>query len=122
MNENKPVWKVYRENYNQKCIEEYNIFDHNEFWDMCQIHWMNAHDQVPDNIDEQIERFNESIIIELHYYFWNKCEWEIELTSLFPKDFKNKKISAYSQVALNINVFLTYLWNWLARKELEKNG
>ena len=118
----RPVWKVYRENYNQKCIEEYNIFDHDRFWDMCQIYWINAHDQAPNNVEEQIERFNESIIRELHYYFWDKCEWEIELTSLFPKDFKNKKISVYSQVALNINVFITYLWNWLTRKEWEKNG
>lgn len=120
----RPIWKVYVENYNKKCIEEYNIFDHGRFWEACQHHWINAHNRFPDNNEQCFACFIENIMYELRYYFWGKSQWEIELTSLFPIDFKNKKIDVYSQIMLNIDVFTMYLALWFLKKEKEskKNG
>lgn len=56
----KPVWKVYKENFNQKCIEECNIFDHGEFWDMCQIIWTGVHDHSSD-FNTQWEEFKKEL-------------------------------------------------------------
>ena len=118
MNEKKPVWKVYKENFNQKCIEECNIFDHNEFWDMCQIIWFNVHDHSSD-FNTQREEFKTRIGYELQYYFWSKSQWEIKLTTIFTDatDFKNMKVDAYSQIMMNYDRFIEYLWNWLIAKE-----
>lgn len=118
----KPVWKVYKENFNYKCIEEYNIFDHDLFWDDCQLAWITAEDNAT-TVEEQIRDFNEGVMLEVVYYFWNKSEWEIELTTPIPRDdFKNNKIDAYEQIKLNEEQFLTYLWNWFTERELKKNG
>lgn len=114
----RPVWKVYKENFNQKCIEERNIFDHDEFWDMCQIIWINVHNHSSD-FNTQWEEFKTRIRYELHYFFWRKSQWEIILTTIFTDatDFKNMKIDAYSQIMMNYNRFIEYLWNWFIAKE-----
>lgn len=104
----RPVWKVYKEDYNQKCIKECNIFDHGEFWDMCQIIWISVRDHNSD-FNTQREEFKTRIRYELYYYFWSKSQWEIK--------FKNMKVDAYSQIMMNYNRFIEYLWNWLATKE-----
>lgn len=118
----RPVWKVYVENFNQKCIEECNIFDHDLFWDDCQLAWIIAEDNAT-TVEEQMEDFNERIMLEVNYHFWSKSEWEIILTTLFPrKDFKNNKIDVSDQIKLNKNQFLNYLWNWFTERKLKKNG
>lgn len=122
MSDERPTWVVYVENFNQKCIEEYNIFDHDLFWDGCQIAWVTAEDNAT-TVEEQIEDFNERIMIEIRYYFWGKSQWEIELTTPISRDdFKNNKIDVSDQIKLNEKQFLKYLWNWFTQRELEKNG
>ena len=118
----RPVWRVYIENFNKNCIEEYNIFDHDYFWDSCQIAWITA-EHFAMTLKQQIEDFNNRIMLEVGYYFWGKIEWEIELTTPIPRnDFKNNKIDVYNQIKLNKGQFLTYLWNWFTERELKKNG
>lgn len=122
MSDERPTWVVYVENFNQKCIEEYNIFDHDLFWDGCQIAWVIAEDNAT-TVEEQIEDFNERIMIEIRYYFWGKSQWEIELTTPISRDdFKNNKIDVSDQIKLNEKQFLTYLWNWFTERKLENNG
>ena len=45
---NRPYWRVYIEDFGQKRIEKYNIFNHDEFWDMCNIMWIDVHDHNPE--------------------------------------------------------------------------
>ena len=77
---NRPYWRVYIEDFGQKCIEKYNIFDHNEFWDMCNIMWIDVHDHNPE-ISTQKTEFQYAIQNELAYFFENKHEWEVVLTT-----------------------------------------
>ena len=122
MSNERPTWVVYVENFNQKCIKEYNIFDYDLFWDDCQLAWITAEDNAT-TVEEQIEDFNERIMIEIRYYFWSKSQWEIELTTPISRDdFKNNKIDVSDQIKLNEEQFLTYLWNWFTKRELENNG
>lgn len=122
MSDERPTWVVYVENFNQKRIEEYNIFDHDLFWDGCQIAWVTAEDNAT-TVEEQMEDFNERIMIEIRYYFWGKSQWEIELTTPISRDdFKNNKIDVSDQIKLNEKQFLTYLWNWFTERKLENNG
>lgn len=120
-----PVWKVYRENFNQRCIEEYNIFDHGGFWDMCRIIWVNVHDHSSD-FNTQQKEFKTRIRDELHYYFWGKSQEEIVLTTIFTNrdGFENMQIDTYSQVMMNYDIFIEWLWNWfcLNWKENIKDG
>ena len=122
MSNERPTWKVYKEDFNRKCIEEYNIFDHDLFWDDCQIAWITAEDNAT-TVEEQMEDFNERIMIEIRYHFWGKSQWEIELTTPISRDdFKSNKIDVSDQIKLNEKQFLTYLWNWFKERELKKNG
>lgn len=121
MSNERPIWIVYVENFNQKCIEEYNIFDHDLFWDDCQLAWITA-EHYATTPKERMEDFNERIMLEVNYHFWGKIEWEIVLTTSIPKeDFKNNKINVSDQIKLNKEQFLAYLWNWFMEREL-KNG
>lgn len=118
MNEDRPVWIVYVENYNSNCIEEYNIFDHDIFWDDCCLEWITV-----EHFATAQEDFNNRIMLEVNYHFGNKSAWEIELTTLFPRDkFKNNRIDVSDQIKLNKKQFLNYLWNWFMEGELKKNG
>lgn len=121
MSNERPTWVVYVENFNYKCIEEYNIFDHDLFWDDCQLAWITAEDNAT-TVEKQMEDFNERIMLEVDFYFWG-TKWEIILTTLIPKkDFKNNKIGVGDQIKLNKKQFLNYLWNWFKERELKKNG
>ena len=54
------------------------------------------------------------------YYFWSKCEYEIIITC-WPKwdKFKEEKIDVYSQLNLNWDKFVNYIWE--NKKEILKN-
>lgn len=122
MNNERPIWIVYVEKFNQNCIEEYNIFDHDLFWDDCCLEWTTA-EYFSTTLKSQIEDFNNRIMLEVNYHFGGKSKWEIELTTLFPRDeFKNNRIDVSDQIKLNKKQFLNYLWNWFKERELKKNG
>ena len=113
---NRPYWRVYIEDFGQKCIEKYNIFEHNEFWDMCNIIWINVHDHSSE-LEVQKAEFEYDIQRELLYYFSEKHEWEINLTTTieYTTEFKNMKTDVYSQVMMNYGVFINYLWTWFEK-------
>lgn len=119
----RPVWKVYIENFNKNCIEEYNIFDHDYFWAGCQAAWNTARCFSEDTEEQQIVKFKDMVAYEVVYYFWAKIEWEIILTTPISRNkFKDIKIDVCSQIELNYEQFFKYLWNWFMEKELKKNG
>ena len=110
-------WNVYCDDFNEKRIRTFNIFDHWRFREDCQKiakKYTGREDPVGDKA-----KFSEEIKRSLMYYYWSKCEWEIILDS-WPerKDFRQEKIDVYDQVALNWDVFINWLWD--NRKELRK--
>lgn len=100
-------WYVYRENYNTKEIEIFNIFEHTRF-----------KNEVISLINNKLtkEEFKEKIRSLLFYYYAFKCEYEVVLTS-FPYHIKDnnltvgRKIDIYQQVMLNFEQFINYLWS-----------
>lgn len=99
-------WYVYVENFNAQKIEEYNIFNHYSFAKDCKEAF---------NKCENKKQFAESVKSRLMYYFWCKCEWEIILSEWPPKEDKpmDRKVDVYSQVMLNFDKFIDYLWDCL---------
>ncbi len=100
-------WYVYREDYNAKEIEAFNIFEHTRF-----------KNEVIDLINDKRltkKEFKDEIRSLLFYYYAFKCEYEIVLTS-FPYRIKDnaltigKKVDIYQQVMLNFEQFINYLW------------
>ena len=126
------IWNVYIEDSNRKEIKEFNIFDHYAFYkSIVKI--------LKTKLSK--EDFAERINRELLYYYWCKSEWEIILTSFPPYvdkvevnrikfeseqfNIKHghypflmhfnpnvvKKVDVYSQVKLNWDNFIEYLWS-----------
>lgn len=98
------IWNVYIEDFNNRCIKTYNIFDHRGFKeDLLKIY-----NEYKDNKDEFLIKLQKS----LQYYYWSKCEWEIILSDWPPsKKFNDEKVSVYDQLVLNWDVFTEYVWN-----------
>lgn len=105
-------WLVYNEDFNAKCIREYDIFNHHSFREDC---IKNA----KKNKDNK-EAFLDNLLRDIKYYFWSKCEYEIILSSWPPdkKGFRNKKIDVSDQVLQHWDVFSEYVWE--NRKELTR--
>lgn len=97
-------WNVYIENINRRRIEIYNIFQHHSFLKECNEAWK--------EYNHDFSKFEQSVHRSLMYYFWSKCEWEIILSDFPPsKKFNKEKVDVYSQVKLNWNTFINYVWN-----------
>ena len=96
-------WNVYIENFNKKEITTYNIFTHYSFYkDLIKI---------KEKYGKKKSKFVEEVKKSLMYYFWSKCEWEIILSDWPPSEkFKDKKISVFDQVNLNLDKFIEYTW------------
>lgn len=100
-------WNVYYFNLNHKKIEVYNIFNHHRFKEDADKAFENAND---------FDEFSTQLRKEVMYYFWSKCEWEVELNDwLDHKDVKPLKIDVYDQVALNWDAFVSYVWKQYVR-------
>lgn len=94
-------WNAYCYNINTKEIEPMNIFRHSRF----------ANDVIKAmRTCETKEAFAEDVRHSLAYYFWSKSEYEILISGLFDSD-KEYKVDIYSQVMLNYDKFINYLWN-----------
>lgn len=126
-------WNVFYYDFNRKKIEVYNIFDHCAFRKYISQHLKKCLNK---------EEFAEKLKVELRYYFWIKCEWEVALTSWPPhikadelsrlnnerdkilKDQNKelyclgvnidncKRIDVYDQVMNNWAIFLDYVWGF----------
>ena len=122
------IWNVYRNNFNTKKIEVFNIFDH--------ISFLESVKKILKQTQNKKE-FSENIRKELLYYFWSKYEYEIIITSVSVyinqkelnkinsdnnSNSNNKtkiniepdvgiKVDIYSQVMNNFDIFVDYIWN-----------
>lgn len=73
------IWNVYRENFNGKCIETWNVFKHGAF---------------KADVDRALalyregkydwQQFSNAIRSSAQYYFWSKSEHEVVITSWPP--------------------------------------
>ena len=109
-------WKVLVSDFNEKEINEYNVFHHMRFLDDCK---KNARKNIH-NYDE----FCKNLRIDLAYYFWSKCEWEIIVTD-WPRGEKSIKIDVYDQILMNWDIFCNYVWSHgaeLRRREKKNDG
>ena len=125
------TWKVFRENPNSRVIEEFDIFRHSSFVKDVQK-------LLKENVTK--EEFSEKLRRILIYYFWCKSEWEVVITSWPPyidkaeldrlgkkyEEYHNnyghypycldvrptvgEKVDIYSQVMLNWDHFVDYVW------------
>lgn len=125
-------WFVYRENWNSRKIEMFNIFDHSRFY--------NDVKKALKKFDNK-EEFAKEVKKSLTLCYWCKSEYEIVITTWSPYitmselDRLNKerektlsqydrephrlhinpevgeKVDIFSQVAMNYNVFIDYLWS-----------
>lgn len=64
-------WNVYISDFNSGLIKTYNIFNHAAFYDACVTAKRKHKDDAAG--------FAEEVRLNLSYYFWSKCEWEIVL-------------------------------------------
>ena len=96
------VWNVFLSDINKKEIIVYNIFSHYSFYN-------DLKEELKSNNDK--EEFSKRLKRICRYYFGAKCEYEIVLTCN-PEwhKFKKKTINAYSQLELNWNRFINYIW------------
>lgn len=93
-------WYVLRENFNEKKIENWNIFNSIKFSEGVK--------ELLDNF-VTFEDFVEKLDKELMYSFWSKAEHEIIVSDLFNK--VNQKIDIYNQVKPNIKILADYIIN-----------
>lgn len=135
------VWNVYMDDPNKKSIELFNIFDHGRFTDDVRKSL---------NKCDTKEELAESLRKNLLYYYWSKAEWEIVITPWVPsigmaeldrlnaereetrKKYNREpyslyvnpdiceKVDVYSQVMLNWDVFVDYVWSHKKSKRGKK--
>ena len=126
------IWNVYREDCNRGAIVKYNIFDHGGF--AQDVNKLLKEDISKDEFAEQLKR-------SLMYWFWCKSEHEVVISSwpvyidkeeldrisTEYEEYNNKwghypykinispdvgkKIDIYSQVMMNWDQFVEYVWN-----------
>lgn len=125
-------WMVYRYNINRKSIEQFNIFNHCRFAEDVERDLKKCKTK---------EEFSEKLKSRLLYYFWCKAEYEVVVTSFPPRikkdeldrlnsDYKEhtekyghapcclytnsevgEKVDIYSQVMMNFEHFINYVWS-----------
>lgn len=112
-----PVWNVYVEQFNHRKVDTMNIFNHGMFMEECKglfkIYGKNReNDLVPMEFYKRLRK-------SLAYYFWSKCEYEVAISSIFDTEREKTaiKVDAFSQVDINYNKFVVYLWNWFIANE-----
>lgn len=97
------VWNVFVSDFNAQRIDVYNIFRHASFFADVKKYAKKYKDDRP--------RFEEEIRRSLMYCYWSKCEWEIILTGWPAREgYHEEKVDVYSQVMLNWETFINYLW------------
>lgn len=125
LNEPNLTWNVYRFNVNKNEIYIYNVFDNYRFY--CDV--MTTFRVYKDKCE-----FSEELRKDVGYYYWCKAEHEVVVTSFPPciskkeakriqkEDFNIRtcvnldnavKVDIYSQIRLNWDRFVDYVWNEL---------
>lgn len=131
---------VYRHDFNGKSIEKFNVFNHGRFLEDVKKSLKKC---------ETKEEFAEELRKDLAYYYWSKAEHEIVITSWVPhitmseldrlnaerektlKEYNrepyslyvnpdvSEKVCVYSQVRLNWDLFVDYVWSHKRSKKNE---
>ena len=108
-------WNVYVENFNGLKIDTYNIFKH--------YHFMEDIKQIYKKHKDDFDTFAEEVKRSLMYYFWSKSEWEVMVAPLFKRNDSNEsKIDVYSQVMLNWDIFIKYVWDMSHARKIPRRG
>ena len=93
---------MFYDDINAHKIVKYNIFEHHRFAKDIEKHL---------KIKDEFE-FAEEVRRSLFYYFGFKCEYELNISGLFySENDKALKVDIYSQVMLNWDRFIEYLWS-----------
>ena len=130
---------VYREDFNNKEIVKYNIFDNDSLY--------NEIIKYKKQFKNDFKKFSEAVRNLIMYRFWSKSEYEIILTSWppyveneeidrlvkerdehnskYPYTFKRnstrltvaEKIDIYDQIMLNWDIFINYVWENIGGKK-----
>lgn len=99
----KPLrWRVLYHSINKNEIIFFNIFDHSAFAASVAA--------ILGTVENKAELAN-NIIPYLQYYFWSKCEYEVIVSPWPPRDKPKEKIDVYTQVRVNIDAFIDYIWS-----------
>ena len=94
------VWNVYRVDLNTNKVEIFNIFDHRRFHTSVRILRKTSVSK---------EAFAKDLDREVMCYYWCKYEYEVAIGGLSYHD-ESIKVDIYSQVKLNWDVFVDYVW------------
>ena len=96
------TWRVFKIINNR--VVAYNIFEHcdfnNEIVDLLTL---------VENKEIDFPRFRSAVKNSLIYYFWCKYEHEVSISKPF-KLMSGEKVDIYSQVVMNFDNFVHYLW------------
>lgn len=95
-------WNTYYHDTNKQEIITFNIFDHGRFKeDVCK-HLKKYKDK---------DEFAKQLRLDLFYYFGCKCEYEVLVSAWCGGNgCEDIKVDIYSQVMLNWDVFLNYVY------------
>ena len=70
--------------------------------------------QIPVRTKEQLQKFIED---KFRYHYWGKCEWEFIVSDWPPRDNpREKKIDAFQQLMLNIDLITDLVWEDVEKK------
>lgn len=94
-------WHVFYYNINARQIETYDIFKYKAFKTAVCKHLQDCVDKA---------EFAESLRRELSYYYRSRCEFEVIVNAMFGDT--AKKVDVYTQVYLNWDVFVNYVWSF----------
>jgi len=100
-----PKWYVFFHSHIDKAIKQFNIFDHPTF--AAKFEKIRKKKLDKDEFAEEIRSI-------LFYHFNSKYEYEVIIGALsnHRKDDEEIKVDIYSQVMLNWDVFIDYIYQF----------
>ena len=97
-------WNVFYHNINTQEITTFNIFKHSSFLKDVEKYLKKCSDKGV---------FAKELRSTLMYYFWCRSEYELIISPWCGgRDTKEIKVDIYSQVMLNWDKFLDYVWSF----------
>lgn len=102
-------WLVYYYNINKNLMETLDIFSHARFSEEVKKYLKKYTDKA---------EFAEAVRGSLFRYYCSKSEYEVLISAWCRGYGRGIKVDIYSQVRLNWDVFIDYLWS--LRKERRK--
>lgn len=96
-------WKVYTEDFTNKEVKLFNVFDHFRFRTGVEKAFKECNGNKID--------FSKRVRSEAIYYYAWKCEYEVYVSSMWKKE--PLKIDVFQQLEINWDKFIDYTWNAL---------